>query len=102
MTEELTERAARAIADLESAGQFLRGPFFEAQVVKALGQSVQAAHSPWLDRAGAAAHCRCSVSEIDRAVTRGVIKRFERGGTPLFSKSDLNTAIASGRWRTKA
>lgn len=98
MTEELTQRAERAVADFESAGSFLRGPYFEAVVAKALQTSVMAAQSPWLDRAGAAAHCRCSTSEIDRATAAGVIKRYERGQTPLYLKSELDEAIRGGRW----
>ena len=58
MTEELTSRAERAIADLESAGAFLRGPFFEAVVCKAVKESIAATQSPYVDRAGAAARDR--------------------------------------------
>ena len=101
MTEELTARAERAVADFEAAGAFLRGPYFEAVVAKAVAASVQAAWSPWLDRAGAAAHCRCSTSEVDRATAAGVIKRYERNATPLFLKSELDEAIRGGRWRIK-
>lgn len=99
MTEEITQRAERAVSDFENAADFLRGPHFEAIVYKALQRSITAAQSPWLDRHEAAAHCRCGVSEIDRAAASGVIRRFLRGATPLFSKTDLNTAIAGGRWR---
>jgi hypothetical protein len=99
MTADLANRAERAVADFEHAAGFLKGPYFEEIVTRAVRESITAAHSPWVDRQQAAAHCRCSLSELDRAAAKGFIKRFERGGTPLFSKSDLNTAIASGRWR---
>lgn len=72
MTDELNMRAERAIADLESAGAFLRGPFFEAVVCKAVAASIAATQSPYVDRAGAAARWRCSESEIDRAAKAGV------------------------------
>ena len=101
MTDELTTRAERAVSDFENASTFLRGPFFEAQVAKALQAAVVAGQSPWLDRAGAAAHCRCGLSSIDRAVAEGIIKRYERGGTPLYLKSELDEAIRGGRWRLK-
>lgn len=101
MTEALTARAERAVADFESAGNYLRGPYFEALVTKALGASVIAAQSPWLDRTGAAAHCRCSTSEIDRATAGGIIHRYTRGQTPLYLKSELDEAIRGGRWRVK-
>lgn len=99
MTPELTQRAERAVADFESAGSFLRSPYFEAVIAKALRAATQEANSPWLDRAGAAGHCRCSVREIDRATASGVIKRYERGATPLYLKSELDEAIRGGRWR---
>ena len=37
MTEELSSRAERAIAEIEAAGSFLRGTFFEAQITKEAG-----------------------------------------------------------------
>lgn len=99
MTPELTERAERAIADFESAGDFLRSPFFQAMVNRALEAAVTAAASPMVDRVGAAAFCRCSVSEIDRAARAGIIKRYERCGTPIFLKEELQKAITSGKWK---
>ena len=101
MTDELTTRAERAVADFENAADFLRGPHFEAIVSKALQHAIVAAQSPWLDRRGAAAYCRCGISSIDRAVAEGIIHRYERGGTPLFLKSELDEAIRGGRWRLK-
>ena len=51
-----------------------------------------------LDRAAAAAHCRCSLSEIDRAAAAGVFKTYKRAGTPLFKKSELDALIERGGW----
>lgn len=101
MTDELTSRAERAIADLESAGAFLRGPFFEAVVCKAVKESIAATQSPYVDRAGAAARWRCSESEIDRAAKAGVLTKLNRGGTPLFLKEQGDDAIRNGWWKTK-
>ena len=101
MTDELTERAARAVADFEHAADFLKGPYFEAVVGRALAATVQAQQSPWVNRAGAAARCHCSVSEIDRAKAAGIITCYQRGGTPLYLKHDLDEAIRGGRWRLK-
>ena len=94
-------RAERAVADLESAASYVRSSYFERAVFNAVSAAVQAAQSPWLDRAGAAAHARCSVSEIDRAAGLGVFKTYRRGGTPMFKRAELDGAIADGRW-TKA
>ena len=99
MIEELTHRAERALAKLEHAAEFMESKYFEGMLEEAVQDGLAKLRSPWVDRRRAAAHCRCSITEIDRAAKMGFIKRFDRGGTPLFSKTDLNTAIASGRWR---
>lgn len=91
--------AELAIAAERSMSEFLRSSYFQAVVTEAVDKSLLAGRSPWLDRKGAAVHCRCSVSEISRAAAAGIIKQFMRGMTPVYSKTDLNTAIASGRWR---
>jgi len=59
------------------------------------------AASPWRDRDGAAAHCCCSVSEIDRAADEGVIPRHHRGRTPLFRVDELDDVIFRGAWRPR-
>jgi hypothetical protein len=87
MTEELTLRAERAIADLEAVAAFVRGTFFQAQMEAAVRMAVIEGQSPWLDRNAAAARWRCSVDEIDRAAKAGVLVRHERGNTPLFDKA---------------
>lgn len=99
MTEELTQRAERAIADLESVSAFLRGPFFQAAMESAVRAAVIESQSPWVDRAGAGARWRCSVDEIDRAAKAGVLVRYERNGTPLFEKEQGDAAIREGRWK---
>lgn len=98
MTDELTTRAERAVADIESVATFLRGTFFQAQMEAAVRIAVFESQSPWVDRAGAAARWRCSESEIDRAAKAGVLVRHERGGTPLFAKEQGDEAIRTGKW----
>lgn len=92
------EAVARVLAELENAAEFLRSSYFEARVEQAIAAAVVRSQSPWLDRAGAAAYCQCSTSEIDRAAAAGAFKTHLRGGTPLFRREDLDEAIALGRW----
>lgn len=94
----LTDRAERAVADLESAAAFLRSSYFEGLVARQLAAAVTAAQSPWLDRAAAAAYARCSVSEIDRVAALGVFQTYPRGGRPMFKRSEVDAAIATGKW----
>lgn len=88
-----------AVAELNSAADFLRGPFFLAQFKQELRRAALEAASPWLDREAAAAYARCSTSEIDRAAREGVFARHERGGTPMFLKSEIDAAITGGKWK---
>lgn len=99
MTPNIVERAERAIADFESAGSFLRGPFFEAVVCRALREALLDSQSPWLTRSDAAARWRCSEAEIDRAAKVGILTKQMRGGTPLFAKEQGDEAIKDGLWR---
>lgn len=99
MTEELTARAERAVADLEAVSAFLKGPFFGAEMASAVRTAVLESQSPWLDRAAAAARWRCSVDEIDRAAAAGVLTRFERGEKPLFEKEQGDRALREGTWK---
>lgn len=102
MTDQLTERAERAVADLESAAAFLRGAFFQAAIESAVRAAVLESQSPWVDRSGAAARWRCSVAEIDRAAKSGVLVRYERNGTPLFEKAQGDEALRAGKWKRRA
>jgi hypothetical protein len=101
MTEELTTRAGRAVADFEAVTAFLRGPHFEAAVGEAVRAAVLESQSPWVNRKGAAAWWRCSVDEIDRAARAGVLVRLERGKTPLFEKAQGDEAIRTGKWKLR-
>jgi hypothetical protein len=101
MTEELTLRAERAIADLEAVAAFVRGTFFQAQMEAAVRMAVIEGQSPWLDRNAAAARWRCSVDEIDRAAKAGVLVRHERGNTPLFDKAQGDEALRTGKWKLR-
>lgn len=92
------EAIARAVAELECATDTIRSRQFAALFEQATMAAAARANSPWVDRAGAAAYCYCSVSEIDRAVARQVFTKYERGGTPMFKKTELDAAIESGKW----
>lgn len=97
MTDE-ANRLERALADIEAAGAFLRSRYFEAVITRAVTEAQHAANSPWLTRDDAAAYARCSTSEIDRVADAGVLPRYQRGGTPMFRKDDIDAAITDGRW----
>ena len=90
-----------AVAELNAAAEFLRSPYFTAQLVQGLQRAAAEATSPWLDRASAAAYARCSTSEIDKAAVQKFFTRYERGGTPLFLKAEIDAAIKNGNWRKK-
>lgn len=49
--------------------------------------------SPWRTRQGAALYAGCSLSEIDKAANAGTIKKYKRGGTPMFKTADLDKWI---------
>ena len=99
MDADLTTQAERAVADLEAVAAFLRSPFFQAQMERAVRAAVMDSQSPWVDRAGAAARWRCSESEIDRAAKAGILTRLERSETPLFEKAQGDDAIRAGKWK---
>ncbi len=98
---ELTERLSAAIDGLERSVGLLQSRYFEALVARAIKEAVASTNSPWLDRAAAAAHCRCSESEVDRAAAAGVFQTFRRGGTPLFKRDELDAAIEAGKWKPR-
>jgi len=97
-TETKPGAVSAAVSELQAAAEFLRSPFFTAQVVQGIQQAAARAVSPWVDRAGAAAYALCSVSEIDRAAKAGVITKHERVGTPMFLKAEIDEAIRAGKW----
>ena len=95
----------RVLSELEHAAEFLKSRYLEGLIEQAIFAAVQRAQSPWLDRAGAAAYCACSTSELDRAAKRKVFKTYLRGGTPLFLRQELDAVIEDGLWpgrKTKA
>lgn len=64
MTDELSIRAERAIAEIEAVGSFLRGTFFEAQITKAVRGAVLEAQSPYVDRAGVEGRVKTSPARM--------------------------------------
>lgn len=96
---EIVQRAERGINDFESAGAFLRGPFFEAMVGRAIQQAIHASQSPFVNRSDAAARWRCSESEIDRAAKAGVLTKFLRNESPMYLKEQGDEAIRLGKWK---
>lgn len=88
-----------AAARVEAAAAFLQSPYLVARIVEGMQQAVIRVTGPWLDRHDAAAYSRCSVSEIDRAANvLKIFKRYQRGGSPLFKRSEIDAAIESGKW----
>lgn len=66
-----------------------------AELMAEIRHEIQKSASPWCDRAGAAAHCCCSVTSIDKAANEGKIKRRFRDSSPMFRKTDLDKWIES-------
>lgn len=89
---------ARVLAELEHAAAFLKSHYVETLIERAVGAAVERANSRWLDRQAAAAYCRCSLTELDRARKLGVFPEHLRAGTPLFLREDLDAAILKGHW----
>lgn len=72
-----------------------------AVVEQAVTVATWQGQSPWATRAAAAAHCHCSVSELDRAADAGFFKRYHRGDVPMFKKAELDAAIEKGKWLSR-
>ncbi len=91
----LFESAARVAA----AAAFLTSPYLVARLCEAMQAAVIRAQSPWLNRQDAADYCRCGLSEIDRAANvLKIFKRYNRGGSPVFKRSEIDAAIEGGKW----
>lgn len=89
----------RAVEEVKQAAEFLKSEYMEARILEQVHTSVVQAQSPWVDRADAAAYWRCSTSEIDRASGLGILKRHDRGGTPMFDKAQGDAALREGKWK---
>lgn len=87
-----------AVAKIEAAAAFLQSPFLVAQLLEGMQAAVIRANSPWLTRKEAAEHARCSPSEIDRAASKQILKRYMRNGTPLYQRAEIDAAISTGKW----
>ena len=85
-------------ARVDAAARFLQSPLVVAQIIEGMERAVIRAHSPWLTRKDAAAYAGCSTSEIDRAANERIIKRYMRGGTPMFHRQQIDEAISGGKW----
>ncbi len=77
-------------------------PQTRAELIEATVNAVRQMAGPWLDRRGAAAYAQCSLSELDRAANAGAFKRYQRAGTPLFRKDEIDAALSEGRWPGRA
>lgn len=93
-----TDAILTSAAKVEAAATFLQSPFLVARIVEGMQAAVIRVNSPWLNRQDAADYARCGVSEIDRVAAAGLITKFMRGGTPLFKRSEIDSAIESGKW----
>ena len=91
-----------AAAKVEAAAAFLTSPFLVARIVEGMQAAAIRAQSPWLNRQDAADYARCGISEIDRAASAGVIKKYMRGGAPLFKRAEIDAAIEKGSWTPAA
>lgn len=94
---DLIQRLESAI----SGAEYLSKPFFGDKVVHAAQLAVVRASSPWLSRQDAGQYWRCSEWEIDRAAKAGTLRKYMRGGTPMFLKAEGDEAIKTGRWVKK-
>lgn len=91
------DRLDSVIIRLEEFATFANRPAFGRMVQDAVEMGIAKALSPFVDRAGAAAMLHCSPAMIDLNAEAGVITRY-RAGDPLFSKSEIETAVKQGRW----
>lgn len=102
------ELALHRLQELAAKGQtiiaYWESPFFAARLEAALERGVIRSQSPWLDREAAAAYAHCCPAEIDRAARtlshdgKPILRKRERGGAPMYWKSEIDEAIESGRW----
>jgi len=93
-----------AVAELQAAANWVRGPVLEGRICEAVKEAVTAATGPWLDRRAAAAYAGVSMREIDRAANAGVFPRRRINGDkgkPLFRRDEIDAAIMGGRWNTR-
>ena len=97
LDEEL-RRLRAAIARVASAAEFLSGPFFQAELIRAAERAAAHAQATLLCRRMAADVFFTSESEIDRAANAGAFPRHYRAGTPMFSRTEIEEAITGGRW----
>ena len=87
-----------AVAKLTAAGNFLQSEFFVSRLLEGMRLTAIEVSSPWLDRKAAGAYAHCSPQEIDRAATAKIITKHQRGGAPMFLKSEIDEAITTGKW----
>lgn len=76
--------------------------YTQGLMIEAVRETVARMQSPWLDRKHAGFYCHCAPSEVDRGADAGAFKRYYRAGTPMFKKSEIDAAIAEGKWLKRA
>lgn len=100
-TQDVAQRVAAALADIEAAAGYLKGAFFQAQMERWVAAALLARQSPWLNRRELAVYCRCCVQKIDQAWKDGVFARHMIAGTPVAAREEVDLAIRSGKWEVR-
>ena len=85
---------------LAVTARFMERPVFMAQLCAAVKSGVIQHNSPWLDPQAAAEYSFSSEGFVYQMAEAGVIARYVGEGMPRFKKSDIDEAIAGGRWAT--
>ncbi len=78
---------------------------FREEVRKALDDirnDVARSHSPWMCANSAARYADCSTSTIFKAVTDGLLTRYNGLAGPRFKKEEIDRAIVTGKIIKKA
>lgn len=88
----------RAANELWTTAEFLKSPFFTAQLMERVALAVVEAHSPWLTATAAEYYAGVSLTSINQAADQGVIRRYHVGGRIVFKKAEIDAAIESGTW----
>lgn len=96
---DLADELKHATAQLLAAAEYVKSPFFSAQIGESLALAHIRAKSPWANRLEAAEYAgEVGVAALDQAANDGLIRRYQIGGRTVFKKSEIDEAIESGKW----